>query len=443
MNNKKVHLVSLAASCCLSFFLISSCGDTDKKGTTVYDPTKPVTITSFYPDSGRIAEKVIFTGENFGSEPDSIRVWFNEKRGRVIGANGHTMYVVVPRTPGDTCTVTVQIGNHTQTLEQKFRYKISVSVSTICGNGVPEFRSGDLASAQMRPWYLAVDNEENIFVVQRGDGFYGLIRVNEEENIVEELGRGLNSPNVLTVDRETGMITVPADDPREILYTADPQEGWAVRTRNMKLDFDVSGGNTGIGRYKHAMAFCQLDGKVYTRYRSGDIAKIDPVTYKTEKVYQTDFGDVYGLAFHPLHPELLYLAMTGEVTGTGNYAHSICTIDVTNPEHSFRRLTAPNASGGFRDGEIELARFNNPCQIYFDPDGTLYVADMGNHCIRKITPSNLVQTVIGIPGSPGSEDGNTDEARFNQPRGLTVNKEGTTIYVADFGNARLRKLAIE
>jgi hypothetical protein len=429
-------------------FAVLSCEEEDSSVTkTDYNPNEPVVISKLYPDSGRIAEKVILTGKNFGSDPSKINVYFNQKKARVVGATGSMMYAVVPRMPGDTCTVAVKVGDNANpvlgkdsiVLTQKFRYRISVSVSTVVGNGTAAFRAGDLSYAQLRPRYLTVDNDNNLFVVQRSDGLEGLIRVNELENSVTLLGSGMRNCNAITVDRVTGIVTLPADNPPEIFYDANPAEGWAVRTRNLKLDFELTGGNTSSGQYKHSMAFCPLDGKVYVRYRSGDIAKIDPKTYKAEKIYTTAFGDSYGLAFHPQHPELLYMAMGSEC---GENAHSICVIDVTRPESSFQQLSAANASGGFRDGKLENSQFRYPCQLYFDDDGNCYIADRDNHCIRKITPDNMVETVVGIPGSSGFKDGNADEALFNQPWGIGVARDGT-VYVADYSNARVRKLAIE
>jgi DNA-binding beta-propeller fold protein YncE len=444
----KSIFINLCALLCV--FAIVSCEEKDENSKptgTAYDPSKPVLLTGFKPDSGRIAEKVLFEGSNFGTDPEKISVYFNQKKGKVIGTTGTTMYVVVPRMPGDTCTVTVRVGDSNSPVlgkdsilaTQTFRYRISVSVSTVVGNGTYEFRAGDLSYAQLRPRYITVDDDENLFVVQRSDGLQGLIRVNEKENIVTLLGSGMRDCNAITVDKETGIVTLPADTPPEIYYDANPAEGWAVRTRNLRLSFELTGGNSGSGQYKHAMAFCPLDGKVYVRYRSGDVARIDPKTYQADRIYTTAFGDVYGLAFHPLHPELLYIAMGSEC---GANAHSICVIDVTDPENSFRQLSAPNASGGFRDGKLENAQFRYPCQLYFDPDGNCYIADRDNHCIRKITPENMVETVVGIPGTSGFKDGNAEEALFSAPWGIGVSKDGT-VYVADYDNGRVRKLAIE
>jgi hypothetical protein len=442
---KKIYINLIALMCVL---FIGSCeekGDNNVKGQE-YDPSQPVVLTGFKPDSGRVAEKVIFGGSNFGTDPNNISVYFNQKKARVIGSTGNMMYVVVPRMPGDTCTVTVKVGNSKNpelgidsiVSEHKFRYSISVLVSTVAGNGTATFRAGDLSYAQLRPRYLTVDNDNNIFVVQRSDNFNGLIRINELENAVIKLGEGLDAPNAITVDKQTGVVTFPADANSTIFYDANPSEGWAVRTRNLKLPSEGDG-HSGEGRYKHAMAFCPLDGKVYVRYRGGDIMKIDPKTYKAELIYNTPFGDVYGLAFHPHHPELLYMAMGSEC---GEYAHSICVIDVTQPETSFHRLSDQNTSGGFRDGKLENAQFRYPSQLYFDNDGNCYIADRDNHCIRKITPENIVETVVGVPGVSGYKDGNADVALFNQPWGIGVAKDGT-VYVADYGNSRVRKLAIE
>jgi hypothetical protein len=427
---------------------VISCAKEDSKvQKTEYNPNEPVNISKFYPDSGRITEKVIFTGSNFGTDPNKISVYFNQKKAKVIGSTGHSMYAVVPRMPGDTCTVAVKVGDAANpvlgkdsiVMEQKFFYKMSVMVSTVAGNGTFEFKAGDLSTAQLRARYLTVDNDNNLFVIQRSDGLEGLIRISEEENTVTLLGENLRESNAITVDKQTGIVTFPADQPPEIFFDANPQEGWAVRTRNLKLNFEITGGNTGDGRYKHAMAFCPWDGKVYVRYRSGDIAKIDPKTYEADRIYTTVFGDVYGLAFHPKHPTLLYLAMGDEC---GINANSICVIDVSDPENSFRQLSAPNRSGGFRDGKLENAQFRYPCQLYFDPDGYCYIADRYNHCIRRITPDNMVETVVGIPGTWGFKDGSPEEALFNQPWGIGVANDGT-VYVADYDNARIRKLAIE
>lgn len=79
--------------------------------------------------------------------------------------------------------------------------------------------------------------------------------------------------------------------------------------------------------------------------------------------------------------------------------------------------------------------------IISDQDGNIYMADCNNHCIRRLTTENMVETVLGIPGTPGWKDGGKEEALFNMPIGIAVKSDGT-VYVADWGNCRLRKLTI-
>jgi hypothetical protein len=115
--------VAVAMAVYVCSFCFVSCGDDDGEGGKVaYDPSKPVVLTSFHPDSGGIASKIIFDGENFGSDPSMIKVYFNQKQAPVIGSSGKRMYAVVPRTPGDTCTISVVVGNDSVVYDQNFRY---------------------------------------------------------------------------------------------------------------------------------------------------------------------------------------------------------------------------------------------------------------------------------------------------------------------------------
>lgn len=92
---------------------------------------------------------------------------------------------------------------------------------------------------------------------------------------------------------------------------------------------------------------------------------------------------------------------------------------------------------GSSDGIRDKARFYAPEALAVDAHGWIFVADTRNHVIRKISPSGEVTTIAGKAGAAGSLDGK--QALFHSPSGLTVDKNGE-IYVADTGNHTIRKI---
>ena len=85
-------------------------------------------------------------------------------------------------------------------------------------------------------------------------------------------------------------------------------------------------------------------------------------------------------------------------------------------------------------------RFYLPTGITTDGEN-VYIADSGNHTIRRIDLSdNSVTTMAGASGSTGSTDGNPEDARFNLPARITT--DGTSLYVTDFNNRTIRKIDI-
>ncbi len=99
------------------------------------------------------------------------------------------------------------------------------------------------------------------------------------------------------------------------------------------------------------------------------------------------------------------------------------------------------ALAGTSDGMRNAARFNNPYGITADQAGNLYVADRGNHAIRKISPEGEVTTLAGEIGVPGTSNGNGTAARFNSPSAVTLGPDGS-LYVADTGNHSIRRIAV-
>lgn len=93
---------------------------------------------------------------------------------------------------------------------------------------------------------------------------------------------------------------------------------------------------------------------------------------------------------------------------------------------------------GFADGQGEQAQFNTPSGLAIDKKNNIYVADTGNNAIRKISPKGLVTTIAGN-GKAGYTDGNNLQAQFNGPIGVALDKAGQ-VYVADTYNDKIRMI---
>jgi sugar lactone lactonase YvrE len=132
---------------------------------------------------------------------------------------------------------------------------------------------------------------------------------------------------------------------------------------------------------------------------------------------------------------------------TGVAVDALRNVYVADPgNHKIRKITpagvvttlAGNGSTGSTNGTGSSARFNSPTSVAVDVSGNIYVADCDNNMIRKITPAGVVTTLAGN-GSPGSTDGTGPAAKFNDPSGVAVDDSGN-VYVADAGNYRIRKV---
>ena len=92
---------------------------------------------------------------------------------------------------------------------------------------------------------------------------------------------------------------------------------------------------------------------------------------------------------------------------------------------------------GSADGTGTDARFSWPTGIGLDNSGNLYIADLGNHTIRVLSPAGVVRTLAGLPGSEGKSDGAGKDARFSNPCAIAVDAAGA-VYVADRDNQAIR-----
>jgi streptogramin lyase len=122
--------------------------------------------------------------------------------------------------------------------------------------------------------------------------------------------------------------------------------------------------------------------------------------------------------------------------------HGNNTIRKITPSGVVTTFAGTAGSSGSADGTGAAARFNGPQGVAVDVAGNVFVADSGNHTIRKVAPSGVVTTLAGsAEADPGSADGTGAAARFNSPAGVAVDGSGN-VFVADSGNNAIRKISI-
>ncbi|GAB1415750.1 IPT/TIG domain-containing protein [Paludibacter sp.] len=419
-----------------------------------YDPNKPVTLTRFYPDSGGMATKVILEGTNFGINNKAVKVYFNykeedtgnirSKRAAVVASVGDMIYAITPRQPGngsatgDTCFISVVVGKDSVVYKKHFIYHTTTTVSTIAG--VPQTADkdrtgGTLSTARFSiPKYLASDREGNVYLVDWQNDWNApstFYLINQNADRVQAIG-SIGRSNAPCLDPTGQFLLVPADAGVDCYLFNIGLEFEQTTIKPRKVDLTS-------WQYKLSLAPSKLDGLIYTVVSSAGNSKpyIMAINRQQNTIQMvaditTDQAHSF-LAFDPTNPEWLYIAQS--------QLHMISRYNIVTKVYE-SGWAGSKAEGGHLDGPRTVARFNFPRQISFDSNGHLYIADVNNHCIRKITPDGLVTTVIGQPGIAGYIDGGPDDALFRNPEGVTVTPDDA-VWVSDTGNDVLRKLAIE
>ncbi|WP_143822349.1 NHL domain-containing protein [Mucilaginibacter pedocola] len=177
-------------------------------------------------------------------------------------------------------------------------------------------------------------------------------------------------------------------------------------------------------------------GNVYVADGGNTIQKVTPTGLVTRFVGNSNVGLVNGTG-----SAATFYHIRGLAIDAAGYIY------VTDADNNAIRKVSPygvvttlagNGTGGFTNGTGAAARFNSPGGIAIDANGNLYVADMGNNAIRKVTPSGVVTTLAGN-GTADYVNATGTAARFSNPQGVAVDAAGN-VYVADAGNISVRKI---
>ena len=99
---------------------------------------------------------------------------------------------------------------------------------------------------------------------------------------------------------------------------------------------------------------------------------------------------------------------------------------------------AGNVAGGYSDSVGTAALFKCTDNVIVSDTGLIYVADF-NHCIRAVTRSGVVSTLVGACGSSGFSNGIGTSARFNYPVGFAFSADKSSLFIADGRNYKVRR----
>jgi large repetitive protein len=130
------------------------------------------------------------------------------------------------------------------------------------------------------------------------------------------------------------------------------------------------------------------------------------------------------------------------VADSGNHIIRKTLLSGTTPQPISTVAGIPGSAGNSGDGGPAVnAQLNSPWGVQVDPAGDIYISDSASHVIRKVNISNgVISTVAGTTAAGFSGDGGVaTSAKLNAPTNILLDEVGN-LYVADSQNAAIRKV---
>lgn len=337
---KKIFYVFL-----LIAVVFAACKDNQENTT----PSNPA-ISSVVPSTAMANQVVSIKGKRFSNKVSENIVKFLGVNAEVLTASDTLLTVVVPA-EGSTGTVTITVGNKTSKgpiftygiADEEEEEEYDYVTSTYAGTGVAGGDVGPIAS---------------------------------------DLAK-FSTPNGVAIDPTTGDLIVTNRGTHSI-----------SRVTKAGIVTRIAGGTS--GNVDGALSAARFNGP----YKS--------VVDKLGNIYVADFAN-----------------------------HKIRKIDLSTNTVS---TLAGSGAAGFSDGQGSAAKFSSPAGVAVDDNLNVYVADAANHAIRKISPTGKVITLVGGVGD-GIVDGFWPYSSVSRPTDLCMGKDGF-LYSADRYGQRIRKINV-
>ena len=502
MENMKCKMKKVLKECwwvLLALFTICiySCKDDDNTGGEAFDPTKPVVISDFTPKDGGAYQKLLISGENFGTDVSNVKVTIGGRDAVVINVKNNYIYCFVPSGAfSGEIEVTVGEGENavTTTASTAFEYQKKMVVGTLCGyrnnrddqgwrdgpfDGADNVRACGFASAGR----MAFDplNKDHLYICY--DGHKGI-------QLIDLKNRTLSTP--LNIN------TVVTSRIRSIDFNKAGKYATEAQYMIIAVDYDGEGNTSPsvyiLKRNEDGTFDDRQNPQLLAAYKQCNGATIHPIngelyfnSYEYGQVFRLNLDDYFEtinagkdwnakVLQNSAFKQLFTIADPSWefqifVHPTGKYAY----FGVIN-NHYFMRsdyneltkefVTPYTVVGGYKvsgykDDVGTEARMNTPCQGVFvynkeyagqEDEYDFYFVDMLNFCVRRMTPDGIVSTYAGRGTTTaiadnnqwGTDDGDLREvARFRDVTGLAYDKDKNIFYIQDFVGRTIRTISME
>ncbi len=324
-------------------------------------------------------------------------------------------------------------------------------VTTFAGQaGKPGSADGTGTSAQFNnPTSIAIDREGNLYVMDGAN--YTVRRITPKgvvTTIAGTVGKSGSADGPAAKAQFNAAMGIGVDDAGNI-YVADTFGG-AIRKIDAKGNVSTLAGTAGgwgsVNATGAAARFSlpqritvDRTGNLYVTDGNAQIRKITPagaVTTFTGSPPQSGSADGVGAAARFSFSNGVALDRDGNLFVADMDNGTIRKITRAGVVTTF---AGTPGKGGSADGTGPAAQFGGVATLAMDPSGNLYAAEFYNNTVRKVTPAGVVTTFVGTSGKSGSADGKGAAAQFSAPNDIAADSKGN-LYIADYNNNTVRKI---